>query len=470
MEHFRFWGVENEVRARRVMPAGYPAVGINAYGTLLSGYAHPWFRRSTVADYYFAANERLPQYQTERALRDRVNRLAAVDVLYGVAATDVIQDDASARVITDRKDTIEAEFVVGCDGSRSTVVAQARITAQRSDYDKKMVLLVFRSRALHNILEARFGEASFFNVLDPDLDGYWRFLGRVDVGEAWFFHAPVPAVATVDNLDYRRLLYETVGEGFPVEVDYFGFWDLRISIADTYQNGRVFIAGDAAHTHPPYGGYGINTGLEDARNLGWKLAAVLDGWGGKRLLDSYTTERREVFLSTAQDFIEAFIENDRAFIRSHDPEIDESDFADAWQRRRSGSHGVSDFEPHYEGSPIVFGPDGGFSSARGSHSFAARPGHHLAPRALTSGADLFAAIGGGFALVASAGEQESIDAFAAAANRRGIPLEVVTDEFTGELADYAAPLVLVRPDHYVSWVDDGSEFDAHYILTRCTGG
>ncbi len=67
-----------------------------------------------------------------------------------------------------------------------------------------------------------------------------------------------------------------------------GFWDLRIDIADHYRQGRVFIAGDAAHSHPPYGAHGLNTGLEDAVNLGWKLAAVLHGWGGPDLLDSYT--------------------------------------------------------------------------------------------------------------------------------------------------------------------------------------
>ena len=71
-----------------------------------------------------------------------------------------------------------------------------------------------------------------------------------------------------------------------VEFSYVGFWELRLSLADTYGRGRVFIAGDAAHSHPPYGGYGVNTGFEDARNLSWKLAACLAGWGGDGLLTS----------------------------------------------------------------------------------------------------------------------------------------------------------------------------------------
>src|SRR4029079_14856281 len=120
----------------------------------------------------------------------------------------------------------------------------------------------------------------------------------VDVGEGFFFHAPVPANTTRDNYDFHGLVQETAGYKFACEVHSVGFWDLRISVPDTYQVGRVFIAGDAAHSHPPYGGYGLNSGLDDVANLGWKLAAVLQEWGGATLLQSYSEERRPVFLET----------------------------------------------------------------------------------------------------------------------------------------------------------------------------
>ena len=165
-----------------------------------------------------------------------------------------------------------------------------------------MVLLVFRSQGLHRLLE-RYPGKSYYNVLHPDLEGYWKFFGRVDLGSTWFFHAPVPPGTTKDNFDFRQYLHAAVGTEFDVDVDYVGFWDLRFAIANSYRNKRIFIAGDAAHSHPPYGGYGINLGLEDAKNLGWKLAAALEGWAGPKLLDSYDEERRPVFQSTARDFI-----------------------------------------------------------------------------------------------------------------------------------------------------------------------
>jgi 2-polyprenyl-6-methoxyphenol hydroxylase-like FAD-dependent oxidoreductase len=400
MEHFRSWDMEEKVRDARVMPKEYPAGGINAYRNLMSDYAHPWFRRDEVSRYYFTGNERLPQYLTEQVMRRRVGEVDSVELLLGTTANRIDQGSERVLIATDGG-VIDAARVIGCDGSHSMVREQARIPETRKEHDRRMVLLVFRSTELHEILQGRFGEASFFNVLHPELDGYWRFLGRVDVGEGWFFHAPVPAGSTVESLDHRALLTETVGAGFDIELDYIGFWDLRIAIADRYRSGRIFIAGDAAHSHPPYGGYGINTGLEDARNLGWKLAAAIEGWAGDHLLDSYTMERHPVFASTATDFIEAFIENDREFVAKYGPYEGEDRFAEAWDRRRRGSNlGVSVFDPHYEGSPIVFGPAEGVSSAVGRHSLEARPGHRLPPP--SSDPDgLFATLGEGFTLLAT---------------------------------------------------------------------
>ncbi len=143
----------------------------------------------------------------------------------------------------------------------------------------------------------------------------------------------MPLGTTQDNFDFHALLHRAVGQEFDLEFDHIGFWELRVAIADSYRAGRVFIAGDAAHSHPPYGGYGINTGFEDARNLGWKLAATLQGWGGDALLDSYDAERRPVFASTARDFIERFIEEDRAFLNAYSPDKDQAEFTPEMERR-----------------------------------------------------------------------------------------------------------------------------------------
>jgi len=337
-----------------------------------------------------------------------------------------------------------------------------------------MVLLVFRSQGLHDLLWSRFPGKSYFSVLHPELQGYWRFFGRVDLAPNWFFHAPVPRGTTEHNADFKRLLHEAAGAEFDVEFKHIGFWDLRFAVAQSYQNGRVMLAGDAAHSHPPYGGYGVNTGFEDARNLGWKLAAALQGWGGEHLLDSYDAERRPVFASTIRDFIAKSIETDREFLASYDPQRDLPAFETQWRRRASGAVGeVHAFEPHYEGSPVVCGPagtSGHGGSAMGSHQFAARAGHHLAPAALSTGPNVFEAMGEGFTLLAFGAQASRWQAFVAAAGDMGLPLTVVQDTCEGERERYQSSLVLVRPDQFVAWTGEAvSAQEALDILRQVSG-
>ena len=474
MEHFQVWGIEDEVRAARTVRSDYGIGGLTTYRTLISDYTHDWLQRELVRPFYHADNERLPQYQTEAVLRKRVAELDCVEVIYGYKADDVRQDADGVEVsLSERKGdgtrTIRARYAVGCDGAKSVVRETGGITQTRSALVRLMVLLVFRSTELHELLK-RYPGKSFYNVLHPDLKGYWLFFGRVDLGTTWFFHAPVPADTTKDNFDFTAYLHRAAGAEFAVEYDHIGFWDLRFSLADSYRNGRIFVAGDAAHSHPPYGGYGVNSGLEDARNLGWKLAAVLQGWGGEALLDSYDLERRPTFASTAGDFIEKAIFTDRDFLDTYDPAVDREAFEREWTKRGSGAQSeVNAFEPHYGASPVVTGAAGDDTSSVGKHTFDARPGHHLAPAMLSTGHNVFEALGGGFTLLAFGADDASVAAVEAAADAGGVSLTVVRDQAGGEPDRYEAKLVLVRPDHFVAWAGDEAPADAAGLLQKVCG-
>jgi 4-hydroxyisophthalate hydroxylase len=295
------------------------------------------------------------------------------------------------------------------------------------------------------------------------------FFGRVDVGEEFFFHAPVPAGTTRENLDPAALLHRAAGFPFAVEVEHVGFWDLRVQVADRYRAGRAFIAGDAAHTHPPYGGFGLNNGLEDAVNLAWKLTAVLEGWGGDALLDSYSLERQAIFRDVGEDIIGGWIASDRAFLARYSPERDREEFAREWAEvTKEYGRRLRNFEPHYEGSPVVAGPPGAAISAHGEHTFLARAGHHLPPRTLASGRNAFAELGPWFTLLALDAPDGSTDGLEAAAKDLGVPLIVVRDG-AGQAADYGATLVLVRPDQFVVWTGDAAPDDPEALLRKVTG-
>ena len=480
MEHFRVWGVEQAVRDASPIPVSFGIGGLTAYGTLLSPWHYDWYQRSLVRPYYACDNTRLPQYTTEAILRERAAAFPQITMLTGQTVRDLEQSADGVRVAIESnhgaRSELRGQWLIGCDGARSLVRERAGITQTRDDHETRMVLLVFRSRSLNDLI-ARYRGKSFFNVMNPALNGYWQFFGRVDTGETWFFHSPVPAGTTRDNFDFHAYLQSVVGAPFDCSFDHIGFWDLRFEVANQYRAGRVMIAGDAAHSHPPYGGYGINTGFEDARNLGWKLAAVIDGWAGPGLLDSYDLERRPVFESTARDFIRNFIEVDRAFLQAHDPARDPGDFEAAWTERAAGSPAeIHGFEPHYEGSPVVFGPNGGQCSAIGDHQFTARAGHHLAPQSLEGGGTVFDRLGAGYTLLVlgdDAGNAEDRDRWAGAleavAAGLRIPLTVVREGSQAVRAAYGASLVLVRPDAFVAWAGEPFADSAERVLGRASG-
>ena len=129
--------------------------------------------------------------------------------------------------------------------------------------------MVFRSTELHGRLEALPAATTYRVMRRREAGGIF---GRVDLGGRFFFHAPVPSDTDSDTLDVLAVMQEATGFSFEAQVDHVSLWEGRIMVATAYRNGRIFIACDAAHQHPPYGAYGLNSGLEDAVNLGWKLA------------------------------------------------------------------------------------------------------------------------------------------------------------------------------------------------------
>jgi 2-polyprenyl-6-methoxyphenol hydroxylase-like FAD-dependent oxidoreductase len=503
LEHFYFWNCVDELRAARVMPPGYPIGGVTAYGNLMSPYFHAMGgarggRSAGVQDYYFQRNERLPQYCTEAVLRERLKQLPSVTTMFGWTAERVEQDDAGASATIapsgagaaapfyswsadteqqtnqdvsgrEGRQVLRAQYVVGCDGGKSLVRESMGIDRGGRDFDQRMVLAVLRSKELHEFLE-RFPPATTYRVMKPELLGYWQFFGRIDVGEGFFFHAPVPRDATPDNFDFLGLLHQAAGFDFRAELDHLGFWDLRIMLASQYLQGRVFIAGDACHQHPPYGGFGLNTGLEDAANLGWKLAATLQGWGGQRLLESYHEERRPIFQETGEAMIAGGIERDRAWLERYNPHKDRVEFERAWADY-GATWGMRPqaYEPHYEGSSVVMGPQDGVCSIHGRMSFKAEAGHHLAPKGLTNGRNVFEELGDGFTLLAFDAEDQSVRSLDAAARQSHVPLKVIRDSFANGREQYKSRLVLVRPDQYVVWAADAAPTEPKGLITRVSG-
>lgn len=232
----------------------------------------------------------LAQSETERLLTRHLGGLG-VEVEYGVAVTGVDQDGPAVKLQTRGPDlepgSLEAQYVVACDGAHSTLRRALHVAFEGASNEEHFVLadLWVAWDGADDEWYLWFHEEGLFSLF-PLPDGLYRVIAEVSGEEA---AAPV-------TFELLRKLFETRGPkgallGNPVWLSPFRITHRQVK---QYQGGRVFLAGDAAHVQSPAGGQGMNTGIQDACNLAWKLAMVLRGHAPESLLESYTAEREPV--------------------------------------------------------------------------------------------------------------------------------------------------------------------------------
>jgi hypothetical protein len=166
--------------------------------------------------------------------------------------------------------------------------------------------------------------------------------------------------------------------------------------------------------------------------------------------------------------IAATIERDRTFLERYNPERNRQEFEEAWQGL-ANHNAQQTYEPHYEGSPVVIGPPGGYCGIDGENTFRAMAGHHLGPRSLSSGRNAFEELGTDFTLLAFDASDAEVAPFEETARALRIPVKVVRDTRDGQRLDYAARFVLVRPDQFVAWAGDSTPPGLVGLWCRITG-
>ncbi|MFE9611468.1 FAD-dependent oxidoreductase [Streptomyces sp. NPDC006012] len=233
----------------------------------------------------------IPQWQVERALLHRTEEAGAT-ILRGARVTGLRQDpdgvDVDVRHADGTTATLRARYVVGADGARSTVRQSLGMPFPGKSAIRSVMLAdVLLDRAPDDIFNFS-SNAEGFTFFAPFGDGWYRII-------AWDRREQVADDAPITLEDVRDITRRTIGDDLGMhEPRWLSRFHSDERQVPHYRQGRVFLAGDAAHVHSPAGGMGMNTGIQDAANLGWKLAAVLHGRAGDALLDSYHTERHPV--------------------------------------------------------------------------------------------------------------------------------------------------------------------------------
>jgi hypothetical protein len=294
----------------------------------------------------------------------------------------------------------------------------------------------------------------------------------------WFFMA-TKLDGDPSTIDAAGLIRRGSGiHDLKIEIVGTDLWVAHRLVADHYSAGRVFLAGDACHLHPPFGGFGMNMGIGDAVDLGWKLSASLAGWGGEALLASYEAERRPVHERTIAEAVQNYSAVSNELVR---PALEEDSLRGEATRREVAdiieAVKVREFKTlgvilglRYTNSPIIVS-DG--SEPPPEHFMLYVPSAHpgcLAPHLwLGDGSSLYDHFGPGFTLLATDGDTAGTHALVAAAQARRVPLKVLAPADDRLRARYGARFALIRPDQHVGWRGDAIPEDCDGLLTRLTG-
>ena len=480
-EHLRRWGISRDLAAASPLGIDYPSDV--TFVTRLAGYKLAQFKNAFHCaparnPLYSEHAQWIPQYTLEETLRAHAQKLPSVEIRFNSELLSASQ--SSAHVTSRYRDgdhdaeaTIESDYLVGADGARSAVRALIGARMEGTYGLSRNYNFVFHAPGLAQAHQH--GPAIMYWQVNSDLPS---LIGPMDSGDTWFFMPTrLPEGVKFSTTDAASAIRRSTGIDLGYEVVHSDEWTASQLIADKYRDGRMFLAGDACHLHPPFGGYGMNMGVADGVDLGWKLAAVIQGWGGAALLDSYSRERRP----THETVIAEAVANHSVLADSFWQEGLEAPTEEGARLRSAVGSRIATAKARefhnlgcvlgycYDDSPVII-PSGSVTSANDFTTYtpSSRPGC-VAPHAwLDDGSSLYDAFGSGYTLLSQHDDthpevrRASADAHAAA-----IPLRTVhvPSSVCGSL--YPTAFTLVRPDQHVAW--RGEEWGGAEILRRVTG-
>ncbi|MQS06116.1 FAD-dependent monooxygenase [Streptomyces alkaliphilus] len=497
MEHYRTLGLADRVR-RLGLPPGHSA-GISFFTrynadelALLPwpGTAEVLSRRAVAerADPTPEPMHRANQMYVERLLLDHVRTRPGITPCFGWTVTTLRENTDHVDVVAERdgaRRTFRAAFVAGCDGGHSLVRRHLRIRYEGEgalDQD----ILGRRSIAAHLRVPTLYrdflrGRGAWSNwVVNADLALNLIALNGVD--EFFLLTSSVDS-DTATEAELVRLVQRAAGEPLPIEVLSHRPWTAGAAlVAESFGAGRIRLAGDAAHLFTPNGGFGMNTGVDDAANLAWKLAAAVQGWAGPDLLDTYGIERRPIALrntSAARTLGRGLGAVDRSTGLEEDSATGEAARAKTgaelveYGMRTLDTLGVQ-LGARYDDSPIIVGDGSGpvpdsFAAYTPSAVPGGRAPHLWLDDRRAEGSSLFDRFGPGFTLLRLGPRPPGTGGIEAAAHARGVPLRTLTldDPLAREL--YERDLVLIRPDQHVAWRADREPGDPEALVALITG-
>ncbi len=497
MEHYRRLGFADRVRAHG-LPADYPTD--IAYFTRFAGHelarlklpssASARTMVKTLTGSWSAAElpHRCSQMYVERVLRDEAEKLATVSIYWGWRVTNFARLETGVAVDAEhvesgRSMTVRGSYLVGADGAGSFVRKELGLRyegesgVRRDFFGGLMHAIHLRAPGLYGLIN---GETAWM---------YWAvnrerrgLLAALDGGAEFVFHTQLHEAEQKQEITDRRarsLFLQALGADLDFEILFRDSWVAGYTlVVERYQDGRVFLAGDAAHLFTPTGGLGYNTGVEDVVNLGWKLAATVNGWGGPGLLRSYEIERKPVGVRNT-GYARRFADS----IGNYRPpaELEDDSGAGKAARAAAGEYLNAHVRAEFNIPGITFGARCDWSPLIVSdgtppppdrpnmYEPSACPGGRAPHLWLEDGRSLYDAFGFEFTILRLGEAAPSVGALEGECRELGVPLMVVGAPGPEARDLYGADLALVRPDQVVAWRGDRLPGNVGGMIRTVTG-
>jgi len=418
----------------------------------------------------------ISQYTLEPLLKSIAETMPAVAVRFGCEFLSLRQDTdgvtAHVRCGDGKTEALRAAYLVGCDGGTSPVRKELGIALAGEGNLMQLRQALYRCDELFDLLPIGNGpgKGRHYHVADDKATQ----LIMQDSTKHWTLHS------IVDTNDEMNAAFErTVGVPVRYEMLSCDPWRQNLLLADHYGKGRVFLAGDAVHLVIPTGGLGMNSGVADAVDLSWKLAATLAGWGGPNLLESYEVERRQIGDRNVGASRYATVGRRkwrsmwRPNIRDDTPEGRQSRFvlaavADVEQRKSNEMIGA-ELGYRYVDSPVICNVPGGPEHLFREYQPTTWPGARLPHVWCNDGTPMQDRIPDGFTILKLGNTRADATGLQRAIAARGAPVAVrdVPDRIVREV--YGYDLILVRPDLHVVWRGNAAPEDAAEVAAIATG-
>jgi 2-polyprenyl-6-methoxyphenol hydroxylase-like FAD-dependent oxidoreductase len=495
MEHYRRLGFANEVRAIG-LPEDYPQ-DIAYFTRYTGGWELARFkgltRRQAVEQRFVEDPEwptpepihRANQYFIEPILRAQAQQWPSVELRFGWRVNAITQDEGGVELEAENVDSGIVEkhqlsYLCGCDGTRSLARREAGVVLEGTANEERLFMggTMYASRLI---------APAFYDLVEGSLA--WQYvsinperraiLSALDGKGGLTMHTQLPKGAKGSEEWVRESLRMVVGKDFPFTIESSAEWTAGFTlVATNLAKNRIFLAGDAAHLFTPTGGLGYNTAIEDASNLGWKMAAVCQGWGGPKLLQSYEDERKPIAHRNTS-FARSMA--DGMGLLSVTPVLEErsaeGDRARAELGEKLANHAHREFHTpgiqlgvRYDASPVI-------AHEKGADIPADQPNHYQ-PVGIPGGRSphvwlghdhaIYDLFGADFTLL-SLNPAIDTSEIEKAAKALGIPVKPVSLSNDQARDLYGADLILIRPDQHIAWRGNQPPEDPLSLLRQVAG-